>query len=123
MFLDTLPYNAHTTASDALWAGLPLLTCQGTTFPGRVATSLLHAVGLPELIADSLDEYERRALQLATEPALLADVRARLAHNRATCRLFDSGRFRRHIETAYAMMWRRHQSGQPPESFAVEPVA
>ena len=84
LFLDTLPYNAHTTASDALWAGLPVLTCLGTTFAGRVASSLLKAVGLPELITDSLQDYEALALKLAREPAALASIKAKLAANRAT---------------------------------------
>ena len=121
LFLDTLPYNAHTTASDALWAGLPLLTCQGTTFPGRVAASLLNAVGLPELITSSLQEYEGRALQLAATPAMLADIRARLMRNRTTHPLFDADRFRRYLESAYLTMWTRHQRGEPPASFTVQP--
>jgi len=119
LFLDTLPYNAHTTASDALWAGLPLLTCTGSTFPGRVAGSLLHAVGLPELITHSLEDYGALALRLATSPGELAAVRAKLAANRATCPLFDTDRFRRHIESAYVTMWERYQRGAAPESFAV----
>ena len=119
LFLDTLPYNAHTTASDALWAGLPLLTCQGTTFPGRVGTSLLHAVGLPELVARDLTEYETLALRLAMSPSALASIRAKLARNRTTMPLFDTERFRRHIESAYAIMWERNQRGEPPASFAV----
>src|ERR1700687_5238772 len=90
LFLDTLPYNAHTTASDALWAGLPLLTCAGTTFAGRVAASLLHAAGVPELITRSLEEYEALALKLATEPSLLQSIRCKLANNRLACPLFDT---------------------------------
>jgi predicted O-linked N-acetylglucosamine transferase (SPINDLY family) len=104
LFLDTLPYNAHTTASDALWAGLPVLTCRGKTFAGRVAASLLTAVGLPELIASSLADYEALALGLAREPARLAAVRDKLAANRHTAPLFDSVRFARAIETAYRQM-------------------
>jgi predicted O-linked N-acetylglucosamine transferase (SPINDLY family) len=119
LFLDTLPYNAQTTASDALWAGLPLITCLGTTFSGRVAASLLNAVGLPELIARSLPEYEALALDLATQPARLAHLRSKLARNRATCPLFDTARFCRHIESAFVAMWERHQRGGPPASFAV----
>src|SRR6266851_1574281 len=122
LFLDTLPYNAHTTASDALWAGLPVLTCAGKTFAGRVAGSLLNAVGLPELVTNSLEEYEGLALTLATDAALLADVRAKLARNRATHPLFDTERFRRHLEIAYQTMWRRHEAGEPPTSFAVGPI-
>jgi len=121
LFLDTLPYNAHTTGSDALWAGLPLLTCQGTTFPGRVAASLLKAIGVPELITSSPYEYEALALALATRPAQLAGIRAKLARNRATHPLFDTDRFRSHIEAAYLTMWERAKRGEPPVSFAVQP--
>jgi protein O-GlcNAc transferase len=122
LFLDTLPYNAHTTASDALWVGLPVLTCIGETFAGRVAASLLRAVGLTELITTSLEEYETLALKLAREPALLASIKAKLAHNRHTNPLFDTARFTRHIEAAYTRMWERQQRGEPPEGFAVEPI-
>ena len=121
LFLDTLPYNAHTTANDALWAGLPLVTCTGSTFPGRVATSLLRAVGLPELIAGSAAEYEALALKLAQDRELLASLRTKLAHNRDTSALFNSERFARHIEAAYTAMWERAQRGEAPESFAVDP--
>jgi predicted O-linked N-acetylglucosamine transferase (SPINDLY family) len=123
LFLDTLPYNAHTTGSDALWAGVPLLTCLGTTFPGRVAASLLTAMGLPELIARSLDEYEALAVAVAHDPARLAGLKATLAANRATAPLFDSERYRRHIEAAYATMWERCRAGQPPQSFCVAPTS
>jgi len=119
LFLDTLPYNAHTTASDALWAGLPVLTCVGSTFPGRVGASLLTAVGLPELIASSLEEYEARALELARNPNMLTDLRVKLARNGKTYPLFDTPRFTRHIETAYRQMVDRSRGGFPPESFAV----
>jgi predicted O-linked N-acetylglucosamine transferase (SPINDLY family) len=121
-FLDTLYYNAHTTASDALWAGVPVLTCSGSTFASRVAGSLLHAVGLPELVAGSLADYEALAFRLAREPALLASLRQKLAHNRERYPLFDTDRFTRHIEAAYTTMWERSQRGEPPESFAVAPV-
>jgi protein O-GlcNAc transferase len=119
LFLDTLPYNAHTTASDALWAGLPLLACPGETFAGRVAASLLHAAGLPELVSGSLEEYESLALRLATNPAELAGLRARLRQNLASCALFDTGRFCRNLESAYATMWQRHRLGEPPQGFDV----
>jgi protein O-GlcNAc transferase len=122
LFLDTLPYCAHTTASDALWAGLPVLTRMGGTFAGRVAASLLRAVGLPELITSSPEEYERLAAQLAAGGGLLAEIRAKLARNRGTRALFDTDRFRRHIEAAYVTMWERHQRGEPPASFAVPAV-
>src|ERR1700687_5606462 len=85
LFLDTLPYNAHTTASDALWAGLPLLTCAGTTFAGRVGASLLHAAGLPDLVTQNLEEYEALALKLATDRELLQSIRRKLRENRDTC--------------------------------------
>jgi protein O-GlcNAc transferase len=122
LFLDTLPYNAHTTCSDALWAGLPVLTCMGATFPARVAASLLHAVGLPELVTHSLDEYFGAALALASSPVRLESLRTRLAHNRAIYPLFATRRFCRHVEQAYATMWQRHQEGLAPESFAVSPL-
>jgi protein O-GlcNAc transferase len=119
LFLDTLLYNAHTTASDALWAGVPMLTCLGNTFPARVGASLLNAVGLPELITGSLEEYEARALELARDLGQLAVLRARLAANRTTEPLFDTQRTCRNLEAAYTAMWRRHESGLPPESFEV----
>jgi len=121
LFLDTLPYNAHATASDALWAGLPLLTCRGASFAGRVATSLLQAAGLPELVTNDLGAYEASALRLATDAPLLRSFRQRLAQNRATCPLFDTDRLRRHVERAYATMWRLQQRGERPASFSVEP--
>ena len=118
LFLDTLPYNAHTTASDALWAGLPLVTCQGDTFAGRVAASLLNAIGLPELITASLEEYEALALKLARDPAM----KEKLRRNRDTYPLFDTARFARHIESAYETMWQAHQDGRAPAAFAVASV-
>ncbi|HEY4264607.1 MAG TPA: tetratricopeptide repeat protein [Micropepsaceae bacterium] len=123
LFLDTFPYNAHTTASDALWAGLPLLTCKGQSFASAVAASLLQACGLPELITDSLAAYENRALDLARNAAALADIRAKLSSNRDVCALFDTARFTRNLERAYTTMWKRSQSGTEPTSFHVEPVA
>jgi protein O-GlcNAc transferase len=121
LFLDTLPYNAHTTASDALWAGLPLITCRGDSFPGRVAASLLDAIGLPELVTHSLDDYESLALKLARDAALLKSLRARLEQNRLAKPLFDAGRFCRNIEAAYAKMWETAERGEAPRSFRVEP--
>jgi predicted O-linked N-acetylglucosamine transferase (SPINDLY family) len=121
LFLDTLPYNAHTTASDALWAGLPLLTCRGASFAGRVAASLLHAAGLPDLATSDLGEYEALALRLASDPSLLRGYRHRLAQNRASCPLFDADRFRRHLEEAYTTMWEIQRRGKSPRSFSVEP--
>jgi protein O-GlcNAc transferase len=119
-FLDTVPFNAHTTASDALWAGLPVVTCLGSSsFAGRVAGSLLNAVGLPELITDNLENYEALAVKLAQDRQLLATLKVKLAQNRQIFPLFDTDRFRRHIESAYQTMWERHQRGEPPTSFAV----
>jgi predicted O-linked N-acetylglucosamine transferase (SPINDLY family) len=122
LFLDTLPFNAHTTASDALWAGLPVLTCRGRTLAGRVASSLLNAVGLPQLVTESLDEYETLALRLATEPALLHAFRCTLGETRLRSPLFDTARFCRHIEAAYTTMWEIRQRGEPPRSFGVDPL-
>jgi len=122
LLLDTLPYNAHTTASDALWAGLPVVTCIGTTFAARVAASLLHATGLPELVTTSLAEYEALAIKLAREPDLLAALRAKLAAHRTAYPLFNTDRFRRHIEAAYTTMYMRHQRGEPPASFSVAAI-
>ncbi|HML09909.1 MAG TPA: tetratricopeptide repeat protein [Stellaceae bacterium] len=123
LFVDTLPYNAHTTASDALWAGLPVLTCSGSSFAGRVAGSLLHAVGLPELVTDTLEDYEEVALALAEDRVRLGTIRAKLARNRDTFPLFDTARLCRHIESAYETMVARHRRGEPPASFAVERIA
>jgi len=123
LFLDTLPYNAHTTASDALWAGLPVLTCAGNTFAGRVAGSLLRAVGLSELVTDNLPAYEALAFKLAQDARLLETLRATLARNRMTHPLFDTDRFRRHIESAYVTMWEIWQRGEQPRAFAVDPIA
>jgi protein O-GlcNAc transferase len=120
--LDTLPYNAHTTASDSLWAGVPVLTSLGTTFAGRVAASLLKAIGLPELITTSLEDYEALALRIAREPDLHAALKRKLARNRETFPLFDTRRFTGHTEAAYTTMWERHQRGERPQSFAVAPA-
>jgi protein O-GlcNAc transferase len=122
LFLDTVPFNAGTTASDALWAGVPVLTCAGEPFAARMAGSLLTAVGLPELITHSLAEYEQRALELLQQPVQLAALRAKLARHRNTHPLFNTTRFCRHLESAYLNMWRRYQSGEPPESFTVAPL-
>jgi protein O-GlcNAc transferase len=122
LFLDTLPYNAHTTASDALWVGLPVLTCLGETFAGRVAASLLNAAGLPELITTNLADYEALAQKLAREREHLAEIKAKLARNRDTCALFDTPRFARHIEAAFLRMWEIFRRGEPPHSFAVKPI-
>jgi protein O-GlcNAc transferase len=120
LFLDTLPYNAHTTASDALWVGLPVVTQLGEAFAGRVAASLLNAIGLQGLVTRDIADYEALALQLAKDPILLEDYRNRLNANRLTHPLFDTDRFRRHIETAYLQMWESWQCGEEPRSFGVE---
>jgi protein O-GlcNAc transferase len=122
LFLDTQPVNAHTTATDALWAGLPVLTCQGQTFAARVASSLLTAVGLPELVTTSLEDYEALALRLSTDAALLQAIRAKLARNRDTYPLFDTDRFCRHLESAFSQMWEIQQRGELPHGFSVESI-
>jgi predicted O-linked N-acetylglucosamine transferase (SPINDLY family) len=119
LFLDTLPVTAHSTASDALWASVPVLTCRGRGFAARVAASLLTALELPSLITDSLDEYERRAFELATTPGLLARMRETLVANRDRSALFSTERFCRHLESAYVHMYERYQRGLPPSAFCV----
>lgn len=119
LFLDTRPYNAHTTASDALWAGVPVVTCPGESFASRVAASLLTAVGLPELVTGSLDEYEALALALAQDPARLAALKAKLAAARATAPLFDAAAYATGIEAAYTRMHALRCAGQPPEAITV----
>jgi predicted O-linked N-acetylglucosamine transferase (SPINDLY family) len=121
LMLDTSPYGAHTTMSDALWAGLPAVTCLGDTFAGRVGGSLLRAIGLPDLVTGSLAEYETLALRLASRPQELADIRDRLRRNRMTAPLFDINRFTRHIEAAYTRMFDIWCAGGDPETFAVTP--
>jgi predicted O-linked N-acetylglucosamine transferase (SPINDLY family) len=115
LFLDTLPYNAHTTASDALWTGLPVLTCCGETFPGKVAASLLKAVSLPELITTTLETYERMAVDLAADSKKLATIKYKLAKNRLITPLFDTKLFTQHIELAYTAMYERHRAGLAPD--------
>lgn len=122
LFLDTAPCNAHTTASDALWAGLPLLTCTGTTFAGRVASSLLHAVGLPELAVPNLAAYESRAVALARDPAELARLRAHLVGPGRASPLFDGERLCRHLERAFQTMAERARRGEGPVGFPVPPL-
>jgi protein O-GlcNAc transferase len=121
LFLDTLPYNAGATAAAALWAGVPILTAFGDTLVGRMAASMLHAVGLPELATADLAEYEAKARALVAEPRMLAAVRATLARNRRTHPLFDTDRSRRHIEAAYQTMWDIASRGERPRAFAVAP--
>jgi len=120
LFVDTLPYNAHTTTVDALWAGLPVVTCMGKMFQGRVAASMLHAIDMPELVTHSLEAYEALALDLARNPAALALIKDKLVANRLTTPLFDTKRFARNIEAAYATMYERHQRGEQPQAFSVK---
>lgn len=120
LFLDTLPYNAHTTGTEALWVGLPVLTCLGSSFAGRVGASINNAIGMPELVTNSLSEYEALALKIARDPALCAALKEKLARNRDAYPLFDTARFTRHVETAYQRMWQTHRDGRPPASFALE---
>ncbi len=122
LFLDTLPYNAHTTGSDALWAGLPVLTCIGSAFPGRVGASLLRAVGLPELVTESLADYEALALRLATEPATLAALRQRLADQLPGCALYDTARYTRHLEAAFERMVEHARAGRRPTAISIDPL-
>jgi len=122
VFLDTLPFNAGTTASDALWAGVPVVTRPGEAFAARMAGSLLHAIGMPGLIANTPQEYVALAVRLGSDPAFLAATKATLAANRATKPLFDTERFRRHIEAAYLAMWERTQRGEPPADLAIAPI-
>ena len=120
LFLDTLPYNAHTTASDALWAELPVLTCVGNTFPGRVAASLLNAIGLNELITFSQEEYESLAIALANHPQKLQQIKDRLHANRLTKPLFNTPLFTKHLESAYTKMYERYQAHLVPDHISIE---
>jgi predicted O-linked N-acetylglucosamine transferase (SPINDLY family) len=119
LFLDTRPFNAHTTASDALWAGLPVLTCTGNAFASRVAASLLQAIGLPELVAASQDEYEELAVKLASNPQRLNQITEALSANRLAFPLFDTRLFTTHLERAYTMIYERYQADLPPDHIYV----
>jgi predicted O-linked N-acetylglucosamine transferase (SPINDLY family) len=120
LFLDTLPYNAHTTASDALWVGLPILTCAGESFAARVAASLLRAIRLPELITHTQDAYEALAVELALDPERYNALREQLCRNRLTTPLFDTKAFTANIEAAYTHMYVRYQENMPPEHMKIE---
>ncbi len=122
LFLDTLPYNAHTTASDALWAGLPVLTCMGAAFASRVAASLLNAVGLPELVVDTQQEYERLAITLAADSERLNALKQKLLKNLPAAPLFDTRLFTRHIEAAYTLLMERYHADLPPATITVPPI-
>lgn len=121
LFIDTFPYNAHTTTSDALWAGLPVLTCMGKSFASRVAGSLLTAIELPELITHTQVDYEAKAIELATNPAMLQELKSKLEKNRLTTPLFNSKLFAKHIEASYEAMYERSQAGLPPENIVIQP--
>jgi predicted O-linked N-acetylglucosamine transferase (SPINDLY family) len=123
LFLDTFPYNAHTTASDALWAGLPILTMAGKSFASRVAASLLDSIGLPELVTGTIAEYETAAVGFARMPGSLGPIRERLISNRATASLFDGKRFAADLEKAFAEMFDRHRTGRPPAPIDVAALA
>jgi predicted O-linked N-acetylglucosamine transferase (SPINDLY family) len=120
LFLDTRCWNAHTTASDALWSGVPIITFPGEHLVSRLGASLLHGIGLDELAVRNLDEYEALAIELATRPERLRVLKTKLARNRETHPLFDTERLVRNLERAYLQMWRIHESGGPPQSFDVE---
>jgi predicted O-linked N-acetylglucosamine transferase (SPINDLY family) len=119
LFLDTLPFNAHTTAADALWAGLPVLTRLGETFAGRVAGSLLSAVGLPDLVTPTAEIYQQTAIELAKEPAKLEAIKQKLRRNRLSTPLFNTEIFTGHVEAAYTAMVGRHHAGLAPDHILV----
>ena len=119
LFLDTLPYNAHTTASDSLWAGLPVLTCTGEAFASRVGASLLNAIDLPELIVTTQKDYETLAIELATNPEKLKAIKQKLARNLQTTPLFDTTLFTKHIEAAYKQIYERYLDDLPPDHIYV----
>jgi predicted O-linked N-acetylglucosamine transferase (SPINDLY family) len=120
LFIDTFPYNAHTTASDALWAGLPVLTCMGESFASRVAASLLNAIELPELITTTQQQYESTAIELATNPEKLNAIKDKLEQNRLTTALFDTTHFTKNIEAAYIKIYERYQADLPPDHIYIE---
>jgi predicted O-linked N-acetylglucosamine transferase (SPINDLY family) len=115
LFLDTFPYNAHTTASDALWSELPVLTLMGRSFASRVAASLLNAVDLPELITSTQEKYEALAIELAINSQKLTNIKVKLAINRLTTPLFDTPLFTKNLETTYIKMYERYQADLGPE--------
>jgi predicted O-linked N-acetylglucosamine transferase (SPINDLY family) len=120
LFLDTLPYNAHTTASDALWTCVPVITCMGEAFAGRVAASLLKAADLPELVTHTLEDYRARALELGRDRGAINRLKERLALSHSASSLFDTRGFTRHLEAAYTQMWQLRQQGEAPRSFGIE---
>ena len=120
LFLDTYYVNGHTTATDMLWAGLPVLTCQGETFASRIGASVLTAANLPELICDDLAQYQAKAIAFAQHPQSLAELRARLQRERHTCPLFDTQGLMRNLEKAYQKMWQLWENNQPPQQIRIE---
>jgi predicted O-linked N-acetylglucosamine transferase (SPINDLY family) len=120
LFLDTFPFNAGTTASDALWAGLPVLTYSGKAFASRMAGSLLRAINLPGLVTHSLEEYQALAISLARNREALQDIKQALTLNRLTAPLFDTSLFSRHIEAAYEAMYQRYRAGLPPDHIEIK---
>ena len=122
LFLDTLPYNAGATASDALWAGLPVLTCMGDSFASRYAASMLFAIGLPELVTETQAEYEALAIELATNPIKLKSIKDKLENNRLTTPLFNTALFTKHIETAYSKMYEQYQGDLPSDHIYIHDV-
>jgi predicted O-linked N-acetylglucosamine transferase (SPINDLY family) len=123
VFLDAWPCNAHTTAGEALWCGVPVVTIEGRTFAQRVASSLLHAVGHDELVAHDVAGYRRIVLALAGDPARRRSLGDALRAARPTSRLFDGARFARDIEALYRRMWQRAVAGQRPDHLAAVDVA
>ena len=119
MFLDSFPYNAGTTASDALWCGVPVLTLQGKSFASRVASSLLTAIDLTELITHSFEEYETKAIQLALTKGMLLEIKDKLARNKTHCQLFNSPLFTKNLEKAYQCMYSHYSSGQAPKAISI----
>jgi predicted O-linked N-acetylglucosamine transferase (SPINDLY family) len=122
LFLDTLPYNAHTTASDALWSGVPVLTCMGKSFAGKVAASLLNAIDLPELITYNAQEYEKKATQLAADPQVLNRLKKQLSVNKTTSSLFNIGQFKGHFEATLSKMYAIYQSGEELDHIVIQDI-
>ena len=120
LFIDTLPYNAHTTASDGLWVGLPFLTLVGDTFASRVGASMLNAIGLPELITYSENEYKNKAIELATNPILLKTIKEKLEKNKISKPLFDAKLFTKNVESAYKKIYKRYNSNMPTENIEIK---
>jgi predicted O-linked N-acetylglucosamine transferase (SPINDLY family) len=120
LLIDTFPYNAHTTTSDALWAGLPVLTLIGKSFASRVAASLLNAMELPELITLTQSQYESKAIELANNPFMLAEIKEKVKRRRLTSPLFNAHLFARHIESAYEEINKRYINGKKPDHIYVQ---